>query len=336
MIHPNIQFWRAVGMLIGAIVGVGVFGLPYAFAQSGFVVGALVLVVLAGFMAAMQLMFTEVVLQTPGKHRVVGYIRYYLGQRAAWLGLIAFALSTWGALLAYLLVGGKFLNTFLSPVFHGSEFVYSCLLFVVAAYFIFRGLKFASKLEIGIIIVLLTLFLFIIATALPHVQISNLAGVNFKEIFVPYGVILFALGGIGIIPDMKDVLGKKVKQLPHAVMIGLVVTTLLYFLFPFVIVGVTGAGTTGAAFDGLIPVLGGAFGSVASLLGSLTIFSIFMVLGIELLNSFKYDFKLHHITAWLLVVGVPFILFLAGIRDFISVISVVGVFLLQHLELCMF
>ena len=45
------------------------------------------------------------------------------------------------------------------------------------------------------------------------------------------------------------------------------------------------------AFEGLVPDLGTTFLVVATLLGSLTILSIYMVLGIELLNTFKFDFN---------------------------------------------
>ncbi|MDG1950529.1 MAG: aromatic amino acid transport family protein, partial [bacterium] len=66
MKHPNIRFLRSVGMMIGAIVGVGVFGLPYAFSQSGFPLGIIELIVVGGLLVIMQLMFAEVAVQTPG------------------------------------------------------------------------------------------------------------------------------------------------------------------------------------------------------------------------------------------------------------------------------
>ena len=69
--HLNVPFLRSVGLMIGAIVGVGVFGLPYAFAQSGVGIGLLELLVLGGCLTVLQLMFAEVVMATPDRHRLM-------------------------------------------------------------------------------------------------------------------------------------------------------------------------------------------------------------------------------------------------------------------------
>jgi amino acid permease len=57
MKHPDVKLLRAVGMMIGAIVGVGVFGLPYAFAQSGVALGLVWLIAIGGLLTCLQLMF---------------------------------------------------------------------------------------------------------------------------------------------------------------------------------------------------------------------------------------------------------------------------------------
>src|SRR3989338_4596065 len=107
-------FFRSLGMMIGAIIGVGIFGLPYAFAQSGFAIGLLELFILGSFLTILQLMFGEVVVQTPGTHRLVSYIGLYLGPVWKWVALLAFDLGIWGAMLAYMVVGGEFLHALLS------------------------------------------------------------------------------------------------------------------------------------------------------------------------------------------------------------------------------
>ena len=124
---------------------------------------------------------------------------------------------------------------------------------------------------------------------------------------------------------MREVLGARLKsRLGHAVIIGMASIVLLYVLFSTAVVGVTGANTTQVAFDGLVPVLGNTFRVVSTLLGTLTILSIYFVLGIELLNTFRVDFRLPHKPSWFLVTIVPVVLFLAGAREFIQVIGFVG------------
>ena len=325
MVHPNRPFLRSVGMMIGAIIGVGVFGLPYAFAQSGFALGLLELLFLGGMLVTLQLMLGEIVVQTPGRHRLVNYVGIYLGKGWKWVTLVAFCLGVWGAMLAYMVAGGTFLHLLLSPVLEGDPALYSYILGGVASLLIFGGLKLAARIEYVLVAALLFLFTFIILASLPHIDISHFSSIEMDQFFVSYGVILFSLAGMGIVPELKDVLGTKhQRQLGRVIVTAMTVIVLLYAFFAFAIVGVTGSGTSAVAFDGLVPFLGDTFRIVATLLGSLTILSIFMVLGIELLNIFKFDFDLPHRTSWFLVCAMPILLFAIGMREFIEIIGFVG------------
>ncbi len=312
-------------MMIGAIVGVGVFGLPYAFAQGGFGLGLLELFFLGGLLVVLQLMLGEIVAQTPGHHRLVNYIGIYTGRFWKWVTLVALSLGVWGAMLAYMLVGGTFLHLLLSPILGGGEAVYSYALAIIASALVFGGLVLASRIEYLVVGALLFLFTFIILASLPLVDVSHYTTLDLKEFFIPYGVILFSLSGMGIVPELKDVLGKTYRRLLSPVIVtGMGIILLLYALFAFAVVGVTGADTSPMAFEGLVPDLGTTFLVVATLLGSLTILSIYMVLGIELLNTFKFDFNLRHKTAWFLVCAVPVVLFALGMREFVDIIGFVG------------
>lgn len=325
MIHPNRSLLRSVGMMIGAIVGVGVFGLPYAFAQSGLALGLLELLVIGAILTALQLMLGEVVVQTSGHHRLVAYVQTYVGGAWKWVALAALGLGVWGAMLAYMVVGGTFLHLLLSPFFGGAPALYSYVLAGAVSALIFGGLKFAARIEYVIVGALLFLFAFIVLACVPQIDVANYATLDLSQAFAPYGVILFALAGMGIVPELKDVLGKKhARLMSPVIMISMAVILALYALFALAVVGVTGTDTSPAAFDGLAIRLGGTFRIVASLLGSLTILSIYLILGIELLNTFKFDFRLRHRTAWALVCAVPIILFAAGLREFIGIIGFVG------------
>jgi amino acid permease len=325
MIHPDFKFIRAVGMMIGGIVGVGVFGMPFAFAQSGFVVGFLELLMIAFVLLVVQFMYAEIALQTEGSHRLVGYVEMYLGKKWSWLSTVAICSSIWGAMLAYMIIGGKFLFLIFSPLLGGSVVPYSYVVGLIAAFLIYRGLQFASKIEVFVILAFLFLFLFIIGISLPHMEWNHLVSVNATKWFLPYGIILFALSSTGIVPEMRDVLGLRAKkQLGKAILIGMISVVFLYALFAFAVVGVTGPETTGAAFDGLIPLFGPSFRFITSVLGLITILSIFMILGIQLQNTFTYDFQCSKKTAWFLTVVIPFVLFAFGVREFVELVGFIG------------
>ena len=317
---------RSVGMLVGSVIGVGVFGLPYALSQGGIALGILLLCVMAILLTVLTLMYGEVVLQTPGKQRLVGYTKRYLGGHWWIVSAICFTGSIWGAMLAYLLVGGDFISSLFSlfgvalPSFWGS-----LLLWGLVSALVYQGLRFASKLEVFLIGLLLFLFVFMILAAFPHVEVSHLFTMDWKLALVPYGVVLFSLAGAGSLPEIKEVLGRNAKShMGWVILLGMAIITSLYALFSFVTVGVLGPETTQVAFDGLVPILGGAFRVVVALIGSVTIVSIYMILGVELRNTFQYDFSLKKYQAWALAVGVPLIFFLGGVREFIIVVGFAG------------
>lgn len=325
MIHPDFKFLRAVGMMIGGMIGVGVFGLPFAFAQSGFIIGILELFVIALVMLMIQFMYAELALQTEGTHRLVGYVEIYLGKKWAWMSTVAMCASVWGAMLAYMIIGGKFLFLIFSPVFGGGVALYSYAIGIIAAFLIYRGLGFASKLEVFVILALLFLFVFMIAVSAPSIQLSYLMAYHPSKWFLPYGVILFALSSTGIVPEMRDVLGLHAKKLlGKAVLTGMTVVVALYALFSFAIVGVTGTETTGAAFEGLVSLFGSSFQLIASSLGVITILSIFMLLGITLQNTLKFDLRLSRRVAYVLTIAVPFLFFSFGVREFVDLVRFIG------------
>ena len=73
--------FSATSIIIGTIVGVGIFGLPYAIAKVGFLVGIPLLVLLSGAMLCLHYLYGEIVLRTKRKQRLVGYAKKYLGNK---------------------------------------------------------------------------------------------------------------------------------------------------------------------------------------------------------------------------------------------------------------
>ena len=325
MNEGNKRWLRAVGTMIGAIIGIGVFGLPYAFAQAGFFVGLIELIVIGGLLVLLQQLYAEVTIQTPGHRRTVGLALKYLGPKWSRIAALAFFAMMWGAMIAYIIIAGEFLSTLLGPTIGGSPFIYSIGFFIIEAIFLLWGLKKISGVETYVVMILLLLFGAVILLGLPHVEAINLIEMNISKIFVPYGVILFALGGMSIVPEMHDILKEKYEhKLRSAIFVAMGLIALLYVAFAGVVVGVTGAATTDEAIAGLGQALGPTVAAIGSLAGIVTLVSIFVVVGLQIKDSLIFDFKQKPMLAWLLTVSVPIILFLLGVREFIVVISFTG------------
>jgi len=317
-------FWHSVLPLVGSVIGVGIFGLPYVFARSGYLVGLGYIAVLALVNMAVLLAYAEIITKTKGHSRLTGITRKYLGEKWSWVAtLLAFGAS-WGAMIAYVIIGGGFLHTLLEPIFGGGLALYQLAFFTVSAFLLIGGLGFISRLEMFFVIFLL-LVLFLISTgSLPHVDIENLKYVNLEYVFSPFGVVLFAFGGLAAIPEMADILGRQKRKLHSAIIVGISSITVIYVLFVTVVVGVSGRLTSQEAISGLGHYVGDWVLITGSIVGLISVFTSFLILGISLMDTMVYDYKWRYMKSWLLVVSVPLAIYLAGARSFISVIGYTG------------
>jgi tyrosine-specific transport protein len=320
----NKRFWHAVAMMIGMIIGVGIFGVPYAITKVGFALGIFYIIILGAILLLTNLLYSEVVLRTEGKHRLVGYAEIYLGKWGKMVAGAAQVLSFYGGLVAYIIVGGQFLHSVLLPVFGGSLFAYQFAFFVLMSLAVLIGLRLVASIEFLMTILLLAVMAIIFVFGLPYVWYPNLYVMNLKEIFFPYGVILFALGGAAAVPAIRDLLRGQEERMKKAITIGTVVPLIVTALFAFVVIGISGASTTPEAISGLAGALGNKIIIFGAIFGFLAIATSFLVLGLNLKEIFSLDYKLNKFLSWILACVLPFLIFLVGRPEFISVVAFTG------------
>lgn len=318
------NFDKAIASLMGTIVGVGIFGLPYAISRSGFLIGIFWFIVLGSAVLAINLLYGAVVYSTKGDHRLVGFVEKYLGKTAKKLATVSVIFGLYGALLAYIIIGGEFLNSIFTNIFGGTPFIYSIIFFAVIAIFIYIGIKTIARVEVIMVAVLIFIVAVFLMIGLNQVDAKNLTYIHLQNVFIPYGVILFAMGGLSAIPILKDILKNQKKKMKKSIIIGTVVPIAIMLLFSFVIVGVTGISTSEESIKGLSNMLGMRVVILGSLLGLLSVSTSFMVLGVNLKETLIYDYKVNEFVAWVLAVFVPFAIFLSGSRSFINVIGFTG------------
>lgn len=318
------KFFYATAVLVGSMVGVGIFGLPYAFAQAGFWAGIGLLVAIGLATLLVDLMYGEVILRTHAQHQIMGYARLYLSPNAQRLLFFSAVLMGYVGLLAYIIISGDFLNTLLSPFFFAPITTYSVLFGVVLSLAVLRGIKTVSHVELffsGLFVVVMGLILFV---GWHSIHPANYIGFNRANIGLPYGVLLFAFGGLLAIPIQRQLLMGQERKLWPAISLAVLFTAGLYAVFTTIVVGVSGVATTPDAISGLYQFLGNNITILISLFGTFAITTSFLMLASALVNTFHQDFKIHRFNAWLLAVAPPMVLFLAGIRSFIGIISLAG------------
>ncbi len=318
------EFWLASASLVGTIIGVGIFGVPYAISRVGVVPALIFFLVLGGIQLLQHFYLVEAAMVCPDKLRLPGLVGRYVGPRARWIAAVANLLGLWAGMIAYIIVGGKVLAVLLQPLLGGSDYHYQIGWAVIGSALVYFSLKVISRLGLVTVTALIAAFLLIFARAAPAVRLDNLLAFNIQDLFLPYGVLLFSLSGYPAILEMEDILEGKHQHYRRAVVVGTLVGALLTITFGLVVYGVTGAATTEDAVTGLQNVLGGNIAKLAALLGFVAIMNCYLRIGVNMRHTLQYDFKLRRLPAWLLTVGIPVGVFLIGSRSFVSMISFSG------------
>lgn len=320
--HP---FILAVATLVGMIIGAGTFGIPYAFSQAGIIVGLFYLILLGAAVMTIHLIYGEIILRTEEPCRWVGCVERYQGPVAKKLVTPIVFFQYYGSMLAYIILGGDFLQIIFGRFFQLPESFWVLLFFLIAGLGIWRGIKTVGPGEIVMLFFMVLAIAFLSVKSLPLIKVSNFIGENgWVNIFLPYGVLFFALTGSAAVPEMRQILKGRERQLKSAIFLGTLIPIIFYFLFALLIVGVTGQDTSQDAISGLVPHLGQWAVIIGAIFGIFAILSSFLVLGVNMKESFNLDFDVKKRTAFILTMAVPLFLYFIGLKGFIFVIGFIG------------
>ena len=315
----------AISTLSGTIIGVGLFSLPYLTLKVGFWIILFYFVALTILVSLIHYFFGQLCLETPDYKRLPGFAKIYLGKIGQKFALVLSIFSLYGAILAYLIVGGEFLAEFFSPIFNKNSLLWTLFYFFAGATLVFFGIKIVAQVELWGLILFCLILLFVFLKSHSLIQIKNLFPVpDFSQIFLPYGPILFSLWGTALIPEIEEILRDRKKAFLKVILISTLIPALLYLFFIVLVLGICGKDTTESALPALKNFLSKEIFSLLIFFGILTTFTSFLTLSLTLKKVFWYDLHFPKNLSFLITCFPPLFLFLIGIKNFISVISFVG------------
>jgi amino acid transporter len=274
--------------------------------------------------ALTHLLYAEIVLATPERHRLVGYVRLYLGKTVAQVEAVNSTLNLYGGSLAYLILGGLFAAAIVSPLMAISPMYGSAALFLFGLAAAWGGARFLSKFDFWMTLGELTSFLALTGVAFTAFRAANLTHLDFSQAFLPYGVVLFAYGGLTAVPEVADIVGGDRRQVRRSVVIGTLMAAALTFLFATAVVAALGPDVSPESLGGLTAKFGGFLPVLGGVTGFLSILTSYAVFGSNLKSQFQFDLKLKPLAAIFAAVVLPFLLYLLGIRSFGRILEFVG------------
>ena len=326
MLGSKKNFLFALSLLVGTIVGAGIFGIPYAVSKSGMIPGLFYFLILGGAVLLIHLFFGEIVLRTREKSRLPGFTQKYLGKWGKIFITISVVVGITGALLAYLILGGEFLKILFSSFSNLSEVQFTLIFWLALSCFIFRGIKLIAPAEFFTNLLFFFVVIIILGFCFPKVDLANISVFNLPNVFLPFGIILFSLIGWPAIVEICDFLKnpEEKKKIKKIIVLSSVIVIVLYLLFTLAVIGVAGENVSQDTLSGLLPFLGPQIVFLVALAALITLADSFLALGLYLKNTFIYDLKLSKTISAIITCGLPLLLFLIGFRNFIATIGFVG------------
>lgn len=318
----------AVATLMGTIIGAGVLGIPYLVAKTGFVYGFLLIVLIGVASMFINLFIGEVVLRTRQQHQLSGYAEKYLGKTGKNIFGVTMLFGIYGALIAYLIGEGAAMYSIFK---WGSPLFFTLLFFLVAFVIVYKGVKAAGSAELILISLLFLMVILIGVFSFRQINVNFLTTHIFTNIFLPYGVILFAFIGFASVPELQEELGNEKKKMKSAIVIGSIIPIILYLIFTVIVVGIVGLNNfellgpnekiaTIALSIYSQPLLG----MFANILAILSMFTSFLALSIAMLETYEYDYHVSIRTSLCLAYILPLVVVLFNLTSFISILGFVG------------
>ena len=326
---PKKHLLEAISTLIGFTIGAGILGIPFVVAKAGFLTGMLNILVLGILILILNLYLGEISLRTKGIHQLTGYAKIYLGKTGTYLMAASFIISLHGALIAYIIKTGEFLNALLGPVFGGNIIFYSIIFFILSFIIIFKGIREVERSELSMVILIFIIIIILAIFAAPNINANNLTDFSIKNVFIPYGVVFFAFLAMPAIPSMNEELKNNKKDLKKAIIIGSLIPLIIYILFAIIVVGITGINTTDGAIIGLATVLGDKILIMGTILGILTMTTSFIAVAFALTQMYHLDYNIKKKISSTLACFIPLIIALVIINSniknsFFTVLDITG------------
>ncbi len=317
-------------LLAGTIIGAGVFALPFVFQKAGIVTGLFYLGLFSACFVFIHLMYADLILKTEGGenlHRFPGYAKIYLGNWGFWISILMTIVGMLFVLTVYLILSISFINL-IKPIGLDISDASKLLIFwLFGSATIFLGIRRMALSEFlitgGIIVIILIIF----GYGLSHFgKIISVPAFNLQNILLPYGAVLFALSGRVAIPAVVSYFQKirwPLAEIKKPIILGTLLPALVYLLFVFGIWGLSEV-VSEDAVSGLIGQIPQDILTLVGIFGLISLWSSYIIIGLDIKNALKFDLKFPKILAGLTVVILPALLYFWGFQSFLILVSLIG------------
>ncbi len=231
--------WGATFLVSGCCIGAGMIGLPVKSALAGFLPSSLAMGLCYLFTTMTGLLLLEATLWFDGSVNLPSIVEKVLGKGGKALTLVLFLFLFGCLFVAYLDGGGALFAEILSALF-GYPFsrvagILTCLGFVGGV--TYAGTRLVDGLNRGLLLGLGISYVILVLLGLPRMQAENLGHADWKAMIGTIPLLLICFGYQNLVPSLCDYLGRNLKALRFAIIVGNLIPLLFYLLWDVVILG---------------------------------------------------------------------------------------------------
>lgn len=313
-------------LLAGTTIGAGMFALPYLFSEAGIATGLFYLFFSSAVFVLIHLMYADVIVRTPENRRFSGYAKIYLGKFGYWTSIF---MAVFGALLiltVYLILSASFINL-IAPAASAD---YAVLFFwFLGSLAVFLSINKLAISEFLIFFGMTGIILIIFGFGLTNNGLEKILKMplfDFSNVFIPFGAVLFSMYGRSAIPALLGYFrnnGQPMAKSKWPIIIGSVAPALVYAIFVFGILGLSD-NVSEDSVSGLVGNLADAILWIIGVLGIISLWSTYIVIGRDIKKSLEHDFNLPLILSGTIIVLVPILLYFIGFHNFLALVGFSG------------
>lgn len=309
--------------MLGIILGVGIFGVPYVFVEGGVLWGVAVTLFCGLVMLLTHLMFAEVLVHSEQRMRLVQMVGVYMGSRFRKIALVADVFGVYGAMLAFLVAAERFAGFISGGRVSGNAFLIAVIMFGLMVMIAVRGRSVIAHWEVPLTIVMMVGTAMLLFLSLERVRPAYITAFHVEHVFASYGVVLFALSGVAGVPMILDVI-KNRKIAVQAISIASLVSVVVVTVFGVIVSGVSGRATTEEAITGMLFTIGPLEAGAWAIVGIIGVVTGFLVMAVYLRDLFMIDYSIPKAEAWALTLMPPLGFFLYGAWSLVAVVGITG------------
>lgn len=324
---------EGISLIIGTNIGAGVLSLAFGTRNAGWPVLLFWVIITGSLTTVMMLYVAETTLRTRKSLQLSGLAKKYVGKIGSWVMFISVAINALGAMTAYASGSGEVL----SELFHIPQFIGSLIFFIPAAGVIWLGLKIAGVSEKVITVGMLFMVLILVIASIigPKLKGEFIFYTDFKYAIPVFSLVIFSFLAQYIVPELaRGYEGENIRNLPKAIIFGMMITGGLLTIVPLAALGVTGPDKiTEVATIAWSDALGQWSFFIANGFALFAMLTSFWGIGQSFMTNIVDQFKFP--SEWdrkyrLISVGVvtitPFVIAYSGLVGFADALSVAGSF----------